>query len=147
MPAAWNTPLSHDPPLFGVAIGAGRSTLEIVREYGEMVINLPGKELLGAVMLSGKTSSRAVDKFKAAGLTRRPSRKLNSPGIEEARAHLECRVVRECPLGDHVLVVGEVVFADALEGTFGETWLSSPEGIHHLGGAAVCFTGERIEVR
>jgi flavin reductase (DIM6/NTAB) family NADH-FMN oxidoreductase RutF len=40
-----------------------------------------------------------------------------APVLDEALAWLDCRVAERCTGGDHTVFVGEVVAADACEGT------------------------------
>ncbi len=54
-------------------------------------------------------SSRNVNKFKLAGLTVVPGRRVKAPIIKETSVVLECRVVDMVKAGDHVIVIGRVM--------------------------------------
>jgi flavin reductase (DIM6/NTAB) family NADH-FMN oxidoreductase RutF len=66
-----------------------------------------------------------VDEFELAGLTPVPGVEVAAPMVAEAKANLECRVVRLVPVGrepmNSTLVIGEVVAfhvrEDLLDGT------------------------------
>lgn len=108
MPACWCFPLSFEPQLFGVAISKKRFTYGLVHESGEYVINIPGEELLGKIKEYGRLSGKDIDKFEKAGLTREKSEMINAVSINECQKSIECKVVQEIEIGDHVIFVGEV---------------------------------------
>jgi flavin reductase (DIM6/NTAB) family NADH-FMN oxidoreductase RutF len=149
MTVAWQTPLSARPPLVGVSIASTHLTHELIESGGEFVVNVPGAELLPRVHLCGSISGREGDKFRKAGLTPGPARKVRPPLIEECLAHLECVVVARHRAGDHTFFVGEVVAAAAREGLFSTYWVDRPEAstLHHLGGSRYYVSGPRKEAR
>jgi len=121
---AWSMPTSFTPPMVAVSIAPTRFSHGLIEETGEFVVNVPTVELMDKVYLVGTRSGRDVDKFKEAGLTPRPARKVKPPIIEECIAHLECRVVNSVATGDHTIFIGEVVAAYAEEEAFREKMLN-----------------------
>jgi len=115
---AWAMPTSYDPPMVALAVRPERYSYGLIKEAGEFVVNVPTRGLLGAVMACGTTSGRTVDKFRQAGLTPSPAKRVKPPIIEECIAHLECRLVDEVPTGSHRLLIGLVVAAYADEKAF-----------------------------
>lgn len=107
MSAAWCFPLSADPPLFGVCLSKKRYSYELIHQSRQFAINIPGEELKGAVLLCGRTSMREKNKFELTKLTKENG-KLGAPLIKECNASIECIVIDEKGIGDHVLFVGEV---------------------------------------
>ncbi len=134
MTAAWQVPISLNPPLVGLCIAFPRFTCELINESEEFGINIPGAEMLSEVELCGKISGRECDKFREAGLTAAGARKIRAPLIEECLGHIECGVVNRYKAGDHFLFVGEVLAASAREDCFQEHWKEEVELLHHLGG-------------
>ncbi len=132
---AWKTPLSHKPPLVGISIAKTHFSNELIEKSEEFIINIPDLSLLDKVVFCGKVSGRDVDKFKEAKLTQLKANNLiNTPLISECIGHLECylRDVRE--FGDHRFFVGEIIYAQAEEGLFGQTWdVDKAKLIYHLG--------------
>lgn len=118
MTADWVIPLSFQPELIGICIGKKRYTYELIKRGKEFVIAVPDFKLLKDVWIAGTRSGRSVDKRELLSLTFTKSKKVKVPSIGECLANIECRVVREVEIGDHVLFVGEVVDASFKEEAF-----------------------------
>lgn len=108
MAAAWCCPLSFDPPIFGVSIAKGRFSYELISKNKEFTINVPSEELKDVVKTCGTVSGRELNKFSKTGLTPEFGQ-LGAPMINECHASLECKVIEEKEVGDHIFFVGEVV--------------------------------------
>ncbi len=108
MPAAWNTALSFDPPLFGVAISPKRHTYGLVKAAGEFGVSFLPFEMARAIAVTGRTSGREVDKVALLGLELEPPLALNTPLLKGAYAAYECRLEAVHRTGDHDLFVGRV---------------------------------------
>ncbi len=145
---AWDMPLSHKPPLCAVSIATRHYSTELIKKSGEFAINVPSLELLDKVIFCGTHSGRDVDKFKEAQLIAERANKLkNTPLISECIGHLECVVEEEKEAGDHILFIGEVVYASAEEKFFTEFWdVNKTKLIYHLGGKVFTSSGEMIEI-
>ncbi|MEM2945749.1 MAG: flavin reductase family protein [Thermoproteota archaeon] len=112
MTAAWVSRVSWSPPLLIVSIVPSRHTLELIKEYGEFVVNVVGKTLENAAYgVFGTKSGKIVDKFVESGVKARRGEKTRAPVLEDAVIAVECRLVKTVEAGDHILVVGEVVNA------------------------------------
>lgn len=134
---AWAMPTSINPPLVAVSIAPRRYSHSLIEETGEFVVNIPTIEILDATFFCGVVSGRSRDKFREAGLTPMPARKVKSPIIGECVAHLECKLYGKYPTGDHTIFVGEVVEAYANKDCFSEAGynLEKARMIFHLGGS------------
>ncbi len=119
---AWQTPLSHDPPLLGVSIDHRRYSHTLISHTGEFVVNVVSREFQPAIILCGNQSGAQVDKFQAAGLTALPAYHVRPPLIAGALAHLECTVINQLSTGDHTFFVGRVLYAEVQENCFDEGW-------------------------
>ena len=132
---AWAMPTSNDPPLVAISVSPKRHSHTLIQESQEFVINIPTLELLQATYACGSFSGRSFDKFKKAGLTPIPARKVKAPAIRECIAHLECTVESEVTTGDHTVFVGNVVAAYANPGVFTESYdLKNARMLYHVGG-------------
>jgi flavin reductase (DIM6/NTAB) family NADH-FMN oxidoreductase RutF len=138
---AWKTPLSHKPPLLGVSIAKTHFSSELIEKSEEFVVNVPDFNLLEKVVFCGKASGRDVDKFKETKLTPlKANRLVKTPLISECIGNLEVALRYSREFGDHKLFVGEIVYAQAEENLFGQTWnVDRTKLIYHLGGSF--FTG------
>ncbi|MDD5022541.1 MAG: flavin reductase family protein [Candidatus ainarchaeum sp.] len=108
MAAAWCYPLSFDPPMFGVSISKNRYTYELIEKYKKFSINIPGFGLKEAVWIVGKESGRDLDKIEKAGLSVEFIDN-GSPLVKECNSSLDCKLVDNIEMGDHVMFVGKVV--------------------------------------
>ena len=107
---------SGKPTIVGVGIAPSRYSFELIRESKEYVVNAVDEGLMEAVRICGQESGRNVDKFERAKLTPEKAVNVNAPIIKESPVSIECRVVDEVLVGDHVWFMGEVVAAHAREG-------------------------------
>jgi len=110
MAASWHTHLSLDPPLYGVSISPKRYTNQLIREYREFGVNFLPFKLSEKIWLTGTVSGREVNKFSEFELTIHKAKRIKAPLISESIAALECKVVNEITVGDHIFYVGEIVY-------------------------------------
>ncbi|MHC4753016.1 MAG: flavin reductase family protein [Planctomycetota bacterium] len=138
MTFSWQTPVnSAEPCLILLAISHIRYSYELIKQNKELVINVPGRELLEQTHFVGQITGRGIDKFKESGLTPIPAKMVQPPLIEQCAAHLECRVVEIFKMQTHdllvcevVRVVCEVVRVEADADFFDGRWI--PEKFHTL---------------
>lgn len=115
---AWHTPISKDPPLYGISVAPSRYSHDLIQKTKEFVINFVPYEQAHIVNFCGKNSGIDTDKIKETGLTLTPSQKLKTPIIKECFSHLECKLYETLTLGDHTMFIGEVVNVLADENAF-----------------------------
>jgi flavin reductase (DIM6/NTAB) family NADH-FMN oxidoreductase RutF len=106
---------SFDPPIVGIGVSPRRHSFQMLKDSGEFVINIPTKELVPQTLFCGIKSGNKIDKFKETGLTPVPGEAVKAPLIGECPVNLECKVVKETEVGDHVWFLGEVVKAHIKE--------------------------------
>jgi len=115
---AWCTPISKDPPLYGISLAPKRYSHGLIEKMKEFVVNFAPFELVDKVHFCGTHSGRNVDKVDETKLTLIPSEKVGVPLIKECFAHLECKLVKTLSLGDHTFFIGEVMNVMADKGAF-----------------------------
>jgi flavin reductase (DIM6/NTAB) family NADH-FMN oxidoreductase RutF len=149
MTFSWQTPVnSADPCLIILSISHVRYSYELIKQNHELVINVPGEDLLDATHLVGCITGRGIDKFKDARLTPVPAELVEPPLIEECAAHLECRVVDTFKMQSHDLLVCEVVRAAAEEDYFDGKWIPEKfHTLHYLGGNKYGLMTQMVEAR
>lgn len=117
-PYSWVFPLSFDPPLIGVGIG-GKHKLSYInsKKTGEFVVCVVSEDF-GQQAVNCEKSHKAGDKlWEKYGLHLKKSKRVKVPNIKEAKAVLECKVAQFLGYdGDHIILVGKVVYAEAEEG-------------------------------
>ena len=132
---AWQSPVSHTPPLLCISVGKTRYSHDLIRLSKEFVVNIPTVDILPQVVKCGKVSGKTIDKFAITGLTLINSSEVYPPRIKECIGWLECRLANQFSCGDHTLFIGEVLLAEAKEEFFDKHWLvNHSKLIHHLGG-------------
>jgi len=107
---------SGKPTLVGVGIAPSRYSCDLIRQSGEYVVNVVDEKFMEAVRICGEKSGREVNKFELAKLTPEKGVRVNAPLIKESPLSIECKVVKEVEVGDHVWFIGEVLAAHVREG-------------------------------
>jgi flavin reductase (DIM6/NTAB) family NADH-FMN oxidoreductase RutF len=131
MTISWQTPVhTADPCLVLLVMHQARYTYELIKQNNELVINVPGEDLLAQTHLAGTVSGRKIDKFKEAGLTPIPAKLVQPPLVAECAGHLECQVVKTFTVKTHDLLICEVVHASVEEDYFDGAWI--PDKFHTL---------------
>jgi flavin reductase (DIM6/NTAB) family NADH-FMN oxidoreductase RutF len=114
-PFSYYNAISSEPPLIAIAISDRaddpKDTLRNIRETQEFVVNIVNESMLDAMVHTSGEWPRTVSEFGPSGLTPVPSERVRPPYVAESPLQLECRLHREIPLGNSILVVGEVVLA------------------------------------
>ena len=109
MAAAWHSPISFKPPLYGVAVAPKRFTCQLILESNEFGINFVPFEAAELVASVGGSGGKEVDKFSKFGIAAEKPLKTNVPILRGAYAAYECKLVDNRTYGDHIWIVGEVV--------------------------------------
>lgn len=109
---AWVMRVSHRPPMVAVAVGKTRFSHGLIAAARAFSVNVLARDQIELARHFGTTSGRDVNKF--AGIPYRTAA-TGSPILEGVAAWLDCKVVGECPAGDHTIFLGEVVAAWAGE--------------------------------
>lgn len=106
---AWAGTVCTNPPMLSISVRPERFSYGMLRETGEFVVNLVGRDLARACDWCGVKSGRDVDKWAEMHLTRLPSETLDfAPAIAEAPVNIECKVRDVLELGSHHMFVAEV---------------------------------------
>jgi flavin reductase (DIM6/NTAB) family NADH-FMN oxidoreductase RutF len=143
---AWLIPVSIHPPLLVISVRPERYSYKQILSNSEFVVNMATFEIAHQALYCGRKSGSEVNKFAATGLTPRPARHVHPPIIEECPAHIECRLQQDIEVGDHHLLVGEVLVAYAHPEALGVDGLYDLTRVHpllHLGSNR--FTTTRVE--
>jgi flavin reductase (DIM6/NTAB) family NADH-FMN oxidoreductase RutF len=150
MPVAWSMPLSHEPPLVGIAVHPSRHTYDMIRFSEEFALNFPGRRLMNHVQYLGMVSGRDVQKLDVTKLPTFKAQRVDAPLLEGCLAWVECAVEEVLRLGDHHLFVGKVLAAQAEREAFEEAWLLADDDfkpLHYLGGDLYAILGERQQAK
>ena len=106
---AWAGTVCSDPAMLSISVRPERFSHHIIKESGEFVVNLVGRDLVRSCDWCGVKSGRDVDKFEAQGLTAAPASKLEfAPIITESPVNIECSVTQVLELGSHDMFLARV---------------------------------------
>lgn len=109
---SWVQQASFEPLALTVALRSGRPLIDLVIGAGKFVLNVIGDEPAAMFRQFGKGCAPDEDAF--AGVNMEDSE--FGPLLPDCIAQVACRVMRSMPVGDHVLIVAEVVAAAATAG-------------------------------
>ncbi len=114
-PFAWGTPISLSPPMMSLALGNKppykADSLINIERTGEYVVNLVNQDLTRRLVEASYEYSDGVNKFEELKFQQVDSKKIKTPGIQQARAHIECKVKYMNETGDHKLIISDIVAA------------------------------------
>lgn len=111
MAAAWHSPISHTPPIFGVSLAPKRYTYKLIKKSKEFGLNFLPFDKAELIVSLGSVSGAEVDKFKKLGVKMEKPIKTTAPILKDAYAAYECRLIDSREYGDHIWLVGEIVAA------------------------------------
>ena len=137
-PFSFVMPVSTNPPIIAVAMVATRHTLANIRATGDFVINVPGEDILKQLMICAQPLPPGISEIKEAGLTEQKAAQVGSPRIKECLAWFECRLREEIPAGDHLIILGDIVHAEARDSAAAQPLL-------HIGGVDFSLPGKTLK--
>ena len=117
-PVTWATPLSSDPPLYGVCLSPKTHTHHLVLKTGEFTVNFLPTAQAPLVAALGRLSGREVDKVRALALEIEAGEVLSTPSLGVAYTSAECLLLERHQVGDQTLFVGEVQRIHAVKEAF-----------------------------
>jgi len=109
MPASWNSPISFDPPIYGVAISPDRFTHSMITSTKAFSISYFPYDAWEIVAFLGSVSGKDVNKVEAKNIKVEWGKLLRVPIPEIAIISLECELMDMRRYGDHDWFVGKVL--------------------------------------
>jgi flavin reductase (DIM6/NTAB) family NADH-FMN oxidoreductase RutF len=107
-PVAWASPLSSDPPLYGVCLSPRTYSHQLVLKAGEFTVNFLSRRDAPLAASLGRLSGREIDKVATLGLELEASETVRTPSLATAYASAECILLERHHVGDQTLFVGDV---------------------------------------
>jgi len=109
MAASWHMPVSYTPPMYAIAIGKEKHSLELIRKGGSFVVNFMPYSAKKEVLEAGRTSGEHINKFERIGFKTEEAETIDCFRVKDALACLECEVSQEIEAGDHIIFIGNVL--------------------------------------
>lgn len=128
MVGSWLSQCSFEPPLLMLGIKKGSYSHRMMEHHPYLSINFPRKDQKKLVESFFRPHEAKNGKF---GEVSFHLGKNGAPVLDEAIAHLECRVRQIVPGGDHDIVIVEVVESEIREDA--ETLTMKETGWHYGG--------------
>ena len=112
---AWTGITCSTPAKVYISVRPERYSYNIIKETGELVINLTTKDLAYKTDWCGVKSGKDVDKFKEMHLTKEKANFVKCPMIKESPVSIECKVEEIKELGSHHMFLADVLAINADE--------------------------------
>ena len=106
---SWAANICSKPPSIAVGIRPNRFSYDLVKNAGEFVLNIPGREQFDTAVFCGSKSGKEYDKFQECELTAIQASKIDAPMIKECPINIECKTIQIVNVGAHDLFIAEVV--------------------------------------
>lgn len=110
---------AHKPPMLAIGVRKSIHTYKYAKQTGEFVVGIPTPEIVRQLYKAGQRME-TDDEFKESDLTPIPSEKVKPFRIKECQVNLECKLVKELEVGDHIIIIGEVIAADIKDELYDE---------------------------
>ncbi len=134
-PFSFNTPVSFNPPIIVIASSPEHDTWRNIKENREFVVNIIGEDLSDKIKILERDYPYEVSEIKEAGLTEAKSKTVKPPRIKEALAWIECRMIANHKIGDHILIAGEVLHVEVKDEYFdGKFDVEKAKPLLHIAG-------------
>jgi flavin reductase (DIM6/NTAB) family NADH-FMN oxidoreductase RutF len=85
-------------PMLTVAVRPSRHTFGLIEKSVDFAVSVPATAMSTQLNYCGTHSGRESDKYAACGLKTIAGRRSQSPIIETAATHFECRIVLKTPI-------------------------------------------------
>ena len=120
---AWTGIVNTHPPMLSISVKKERYSHDIIKKYGEFVVNLVTEDLVKSMDFCGVRSGKNIDKFKETKLTLISAEEVKAPLIAQSPVNLECRVQNIIELPSHDMFLAEIVAAHIDENMIDESGL------------------------
>ena len=114
MAAEWTHQISYEPGMVAICIGDESATAENIRKTKEFGISISSIDQNVLVSVAGGASGKNTDKIKVLeelGFKFHKAKKIKALMVDGAVLNVECKLINEMPLGDHIMFVGEALEA------------------------------------
>lgn len=109
MPAAWHTPISSKPPLYGALISPKRHTYTLLMREKGFTVNFLMHDHANLVAQLGSMSGRDIDKIEYLKISAQRAEKVNGMIMSASYGAYECEKFALHEYGDHFLLIGRIV--------------------------------------
>ena len=118
MATEWTHHVSYEPGLIAVCLRPEHATTENIRKTKVFGVSLCAFDQNVVSSVSGNNSCKDVDKIKILkelGVEFYKAKKIDVLMVKGAALNVECKLVKEIELGDHIMFVGEALEVSSSE--------------------------------
>ena len=132
--------------------GSKKDTVQNIEANGQFVINVVPHRLAEQMNLTSADFEYGVSEFEKAGLTEKPSEKVEPPGVLESPIQVECELMQIVPVGEGPgaanLVIGRILMLHVADDVLVEGRIDANklDAIGRMGGANYARTTETFTV-
>ncbi|MBI1871991.1 flavin reductase family protein [Candidatus Collierbacteria bacterium] len=111
----WTRLISYKPALIAINTEPNDATTENIRATKEFGAGIATSDQATLVSVAGGSTGREMNKIEALkelGFKFKLASSIKAPLVEGTALNLECKVIQEIVLGDHIMFIGEVVAAE-----------------------------------
>lgn len=115
----WTRLISYSPAIIAINTAPNDATTENIRQTKEFAAGIATTEQASLVNVAGGNTGKEINKIEALkelGYKFKNASAIKAPFVEGTALNLECKVIQELILGDHIMFIGEVVAAEKGEG-------------------------------
>ena len=105
----WTGILATVPPKTYISVRPSRHSYELLKKYGEFVINLATADMARTVDYVGIYTGAKVNKFEKCKLSLTKSEHVGAPTITACPVAIECRVTDILPMGSHDVFIADIL--------------------------------------
>ena len=114
MACEWTHHISYDPGLIAISLGPTKATVKNIKISKEFGVNLCALDQSVIASVAGGFSGinyNKIEALKELGFEFYQAKKIKSLMLDRASLNVECKLIREIKFGDHIMFIGEVVYA------------------------------------
>jgi flavin reductase (DIM6/NTAB) family NADH-FMN oxidoreductase RutF len=115
---SWTGITSENPPTMSIAIRKIRYSLRGIQQNMTFSVNIPSEKMVKETDYCGSVSGSEYDKVKECNFNIFYGNLSNAPLIEQCPINIECKVVQIIDLGDHSVIIGEIIESYITEDCF-----------------------------
>ena len=106
---SWTGITSSNPPTMSVSIRNIRYSLKGIQENKTFSVNIPSVKMVKGTDYCGSVSGSKYDKVKECEFKIFYGNLDNAPLIEQCPINIECKVFQTIVIGDHSIIIGEII--------------------------------------
>lgn len=106
---SWTGITSANPPTMSIAIRNSRYSLKGIKQNMTFSVNIPNASMVDETNYCGTVSGADHNKVEECNFNIFSGSIKNAPLIQECPINIECKVYQIIDIGDHSLIIGELI--------------------------------------